>query len=91
MNAKRPPNPYAPILISTKLGVSGSAENKYLDLGWSKREQFACHAPIEIPEWFQVKPPDDSVSAIGPEVERQRYFLWRYYFADTMLQFGEIE
>jgi len=88
---RRPPAPFAPILISTNLGVGGDAQNKYLNLGWSKREQFACHAPVDIPEWFQVKPNDDSVLAMGSEIDRQRYFMWRYYFADMMLEYGELQ
>lgn len=79
--------PFSPILTKTRMSVDGAAQNEYAHLGWTARDQFACHAPA-VPDWFQVRPDDGNVVSTPEETDRQRYFMWRWYFADMMLNVG---
>lgn len=80
--------PYAPILAETVMSLEGSAKNKYANVGWTKRDEFAAQAPVDIPDWFQVKPPEGNVVPIGSNAEMERFFMWRYFYADQMLEFN---
>lgn len=46
------------------------------------RTYFAANAPTEIPVWFNPPTKDDSSQGH----EEQRYFAWRWYYADRMIE-----
>lgn len=57
------------------------------------RDLFAKDAPDEIPEWYKHTPLSQktfqSNSAIRDyeiKDEQNRYFQWRYYYADKMIE-----
>jgi len=58
---------------------------------------FAAHAPMPIPEWFQVpskfpEPPLTNRAAHGDwkdAVDMERYFAWRIEYAEVMV--GRVE
>lgn len=68
--------PYAPILSETEMTVSGTARNTYACAGWMARDEFAANAP-HTPDWFR---PD-----LAGVHEEQRFFEWRWYYANSML------
>lgn len=45
--------------------------------GITLREYYAAHAPAPIPEWFQP---------VGTTMDEERYFAWRWHYADQMLK-----
>ena len=51
----------------------------------SLRDEFAMRAPKEIPEWF---PKSKAVDArtVRKISDRERYFKWRWYYADEMMK-----
>ncbi|VWC95708.1 hypothetical protein BLA39750_02207 [Burkholderia lata] len=68
--------PYAPILAESKMGMQGTVENRYATAGWMARDEFAAHAP-PVPDWFRTD--------LAGSYEEQRFFEWRWYYANSML------
>lgn len=68
--------------------------------GISARDYFAAQAPLGIPSWFTLTTPpamSDAADLSEAELEEQlkahakqqdamRFFAWRWYYADMMLQ-----
>lgn len=49
------------------------------------RDEFAMRAPEEIPEWFPKSKAVDARTFIKIS-DRERYFKWRFYYADQMMK-----
>lgn len=72
--------PIHPILIETEMTVSGAARNKYANMGLTVRDYFMAHAP-KVPDWFSIQGDDGHQPS-----ELDRFFYWRRFYADHMMQ-----
>ena len=62
-------------------------------LGLTKREWFATNAP-SVPEWFRPDyeyEPGVHMSLRWGKERRERFFAWRWYYADVMLAESSLE
>jgi hypothetical protein len=51
------------------------------------RDYFAANAPDTIPSFFKhAEPPKTDAATWNNENRAQRYFQWRFYYADCMMK-----